>query len=332
MSCSRLPEENPYQIREERVRFEPGPRFWGTYSPCPPVSGAPTKEPFSSPPAQFLSRLGHWGCGIHQCRGPAQSVLDRSDHLRAPRTTRRLLHGTNGSQSVCPGARVPARAENPGFDSPLLCWAGRLRNLPVPVCSGLDLHLHPLPACPPAHELSRHCAVRCTSRLPLRKPCALGKRNPLPRASSPFTTTAIGTGTIEPRPLYLSLPVLRQLSCASACTPSSLHCVTSPGRAPSGRRLSVHCCPSASRHVELNCARLSRNIQRPASVPRSRGAFCFGRRLRKAPDPASSSTWISRSPSAKHLPLRPRWPSPMPSPSRTMRTTSELFSAPQHLT
>lgn len=37
--------------------------------------------------------------------------------------------------------------------------------------------------------------------------------------------------------------------------------------------------------------------------------------------PFPSSIWISRRLSAKHLPLRPQWPSPMPSP---MRTTSEL--------
>lgn len=37
--------------------------FLGYVLALPPVGGAPTKEPFSSPPAQFLSRRGHWSVG-----------------------------------------------------------------------------------------------------------------------------------------------------------------------------------------------------------------------------------------------------------------------------
>lgn len=39
--------------RKERVRSHPVPRFWGTYWLSPPVSGAPNKEPFSSPQLSF---------------------------------------------------------------------------------------------------------------------------------------------------------------------------------------------------------------------------------------------------------------------------------------
>lgn len=71
--------------RKERVRSQPGPRFRGTYcSDCvwwawAPVGGAPTKEPFlARPQLKFYLQLGRWSYGIHQCRGPARSVLDRS--------------------------------------------------------------------------------------------------------------------------------------------------------------------------------------------------------------------------------------------------------------
>lgn len=64
-----------------------------------------------------------------------------------------------------------------------------------------------------------------------------------------------------------------------------------------------------------------------------RALFSRLRRLRLAPTkgpstPSPSSTWISRSLSAKHLPLWPQWPSPMPSPSRT---TSESGAFPHFL-
>lgn len=106
--------------RKERVRFQAGPRFWGTYWPCPLPAVLRIRNPFSSPQLSFYhgAAIGVWD--IHQCRGPALHAQSgppqhiRSDHLRAPRTTRRLLHGSDGSQSDCPGARVPARAEKPG--------------------------------------------------------------------------------------------------------------------------------------------------------------------------------------------------------------------------
>lgn len=190
-----------------------------------------------------------------------------------------------------------------------------------------DLHLPA--ACPPAHELR---ALRCTLYVPSALCCvnlAHWSREilfPGHHHHHHHHQPPLAPATTEPRPLSL----LRQLSCASACTPFCLHCVTSPGRAPSAsrarpalRQAAAALC-LATRRAE-SCAKAFRNAQNSCirlPVPPS---LCFIRRLRKAPDPPSSSPWISRSPSAKHLPLRPRWPSPMPSPSRTMRTTSELF-------
>lgn len=48
-------------IRSEKREgpFRAWAPFLGYVLALPPVSGAPTKEPFSSPPAQFLSRRGH---------------------------------------------------------------------------------------------------------------------------------------------------------------------------------------------------------------------------------------------------------------------------------
>lgn len=52
------------------------------------------------------------------------------------------------------------------------------------------------------------------------------------------------------------------------------------------------------------------------------------RRRLTAPNPPTSPTWIYRSPTAKHLSLRPKWPSQMPSQLRTM---SELALRPMRL-
>lgn len=147
----------------------------------------------------------------------------------------------------------PPQLRNPGFDSPLQCWAGRLRNLPVPVCSGLDLLLPA--ACPPARPRAKHCAVLCTSRLPLRKPCALVKRNPLSRASSPS----------PPPPLALAPPSLALSLCCASC-PMLLRapyppCLASPARVElhleSGRPGLLQLQPSclATRRAE-SCASL----------------------------------------------------------------------------
>lgn len=150
--------------RKERVRFHPEPRFWGTYWLWPPVGGAPNKEPFSSPQLSFYhdAAIGvYWDtdtsmprpCTALHSQSVSQSSTDLAiSALPSPRTTRRLLHGSNGGHPDCRCPSCPSELRNPGFDSPLLaclCWAGRLRNLLVPVCSGLGTCTCPLPARPP---------------------------------------------------------------------------------------------------------------------------------------------------------------------------------------
>lgn len=143
-------------IRSEKRE---GPfRAWAPflgYVPALPLSAVlRIRNPLARPSSVFINGaaigFGVWD-KIHQCRGPALSVLDRFDHLRAPRTPDACCTVQTVVNQIAQVPELPARAENPGFDSPLLCWAGRLRNLLVPVCSGLDVDLHhyPLPARPP---------------------------------------------------------------------------------------------------------------------------------------------------------------------------------------
>lgn len=63
--------------RKERVRSHPVPRFWGTYWLSPPVSGAPNKEPFSSPQLSFYhdAAIGvYWDRYINAAALHSQSV------------------------------------------------------------------------------------------------------------------------------------------------------------------------------------------------------------------------------------------------------------------
>lgn len=146
--------------RKERVRSHPVPRFWGTYWLSPPVSGAPNKEPFSSPQLSFYhdAAIGvYWDtdtsmprpCTVSQ--SVSQSSTDLTISALPPGPPDALLHGSNGGHPDCHChcPNCPPELGIRGLTRHCLCWAGRLRNLLVPVCSGLGTCTCPLPARPP---------------------------------------------------------------------------------------------------------------------------------------------------------------------------------------
>lgn len=114
--------------RKERVRFQAGPRFWGTYWPCPLSAVLRTRNPFSSPQLSFHhgEAIGVWDTSMPRPCTVSQVLLNTSDLTNSalPGPPVACCTVQTAVNQIAQVPECPPELRNPGFDSPLLCCAG----------------------------------------------------------------------------------------------------------------------------------------------------------------------------------------------------------------